>query len=953
MRKSLLALALLSAAGVLGGCSTTDLTHIPITPPAPPPPSAPTLVAIVVLPAATSLEAGTAQQFSAIGSYSDGSTADVTGSVTWTATGGSISSSGLFTAGAVGPGSVTATLGGVSGSTSVTITGPPPAPPLVSILVLPSAMSLATGASQQYTAIGTYGDGSTQDVTGAVTWTSTGGSISTSGLFSASVAGSGSVTATLGSVSGSTSVTITSTPAPPALVSILVLPEALTLQTGTARQYSAIGAYSNGSSQPLTSGVTWSTTGGSITAGGLFTAGAAGAGSVTATVGGVSGSTSVTVTTQPPPPPATPTLVSLTLSPTSATLQSGASQHFVAVGHLSDGSLDSTPAVAWSATGGSVTTGGVYTAGSTAGSYAVIARSGTVQVSAPITISASPAPPTLASLTLSPTSAALLTGASKQFAVVGHMSDGSVVSAPVVTWTATGGTVTSGGVYTAGGVAGSYAVTAKSGAIQVSAPITISGPPTLTSLTLAPTSAALVPGSSKQFVAVGHMSDGSVNSAPAVTWSATGGTVTSGGLYTAGATTGSFSVTAKSGTVQVSAPIVISVSQPPPSPSSGQLAFERACSSCHTAKDGFDLAYFSYPDTAIIRRALKHVNSATASLIASYIVGMNTPHVSQSLRLFQPGGSTAASDVDFAVRALGQDGWPTTMTVSQLRAIDPLQLRIVPKLLIWSDEGSNLDWMPDDSLPVAILNYSGGAGANALAAYNRSPTTQNLIAAVTALYDADHASANAGAPCMFFVASRVNYKQCFEVRRWISSLVAQHMLRNGITRPLATPLHSIWWEVGDAARRSQGHPGQVANTTQNWVAWMYLGWMFDPANVAAVYTAGGLRQLGLPRHATFVALRSLVARPFASLEEDHTVWADFREFAGSVPTSWAVPAANFALHHLLDRLHAGDRPLAGTETTIAIANVKSGMSSLATKVSAASLAPLTTLGNQVISLLQN
>jgi hypothetical protein len=291
--------------------------------------------------------------------------------------------------------------------------------------------------------------------------------------------------------------------------------------------------------------------------------------------------------------------------------------------------------------------------------------------------------------------------------------------------------------------------------------------------------------------------------------------------------------------------------------------------------------------------------------------------------------------------------------VSQLRAIDPLQLRIVPKLLSWSDEGSNLDWMPDDSFPQAILTYAGGAGASALASYNASPTTQNLIAAVTALHDADHASTNPGAPCMFFIASRVNYDQCFEVRRWISSLVAQHMLRFGITRPIATPLHSIWWEVGDAARRSSNQTGQVANPVQNWVAWMYLGWMFDPAGVAAVYTTGGLRAMGLPRHATFVALRSLVARPPGSLEEDLTVWKDFQAFAESVPASWAPSATAFALRHLIDRLNSGDRPPAGTATDLAISRVNGAMTAIAAKVSAADLTSLTILSNQVITLLQN
>ena len=392
---------------------------------------------------------------------------------------------------------------------------------------------------------------------------------------------------------------------------------------------------------------------------------------------------------------------------------------------------------------------------------------------------------------------------------------------------------------------------------------------------------------------------------------------------------------------------------PNPNPSLGQIAFQQNCASCHASRDGFDLAYFDYSDTTIIRRALKHVNSTTASLIATYIRSMSTPRVSQSLRLFQPGGSTAASDVDFAIGALGQDGWPATMTASQLRAIDPLQLRIVPKLLIWSDEGSNLDWMPDDSLPAAILTYAGSAGATALASYNASPTTQNLVAAVTALFDADHASTNPGAPCLFFVASRVNYEQCFEVRRWISSLVAQHMLRFGITGRIATPLHDIWWEVGDAARRSRNQTGQIANPVQNWVAWMYVGWMFDPAGVSATYTTSGLTAMGLPRHATFVALRSLVARPPGSSAEDLTVWIDFQTFAASVPASWATSATSFALRHLIDRLNSGDRPPAGPQTDLAINRVTGAMTAIAAKVTAADFASLTTLSNQVITLLRN
>lgn len=345
------------------------------------------------------------------------------------------------------------------------------------------------------------------------------------------------------------------------------------------------------------------------------------------------------------------------------------------------------------------------------------------------------------------------------------------------------------------------------------------------------------------------------------------------------------------------------------------------------------------------------MDSATARLIADYIGSLNTLHAAEGLKLFQPGGSQLSSDVAFAVDLFGQDAWPTSMTASQLRGIDPLRVRIALPLPIWSDEGSNLDWMPDDPLPPAILSYAGNAAATALASYNAAPTTQNLLTAVTKLYEADHASANAGAPCLFFVASRVNYEQCFEVRRWTSSLVAQHMLRNGISRPIGTLLHNIWWEVGTAARHSNGNPGEIANAVPNWTRWMYVGWMFDPAGIAAVYTVQGLRKSGLPRHATFVALRSLVSRPPASVDEDLTVWIDFKEFAGAVPASWAFAAANLALRHLLDRLNSGDRPPAGTASSLAIAQVNGGMDWISPKVTAAEFATLRALADQVIAKL--
>ncbi len=60
--------------------------------------------------------------------------------------------------------------------------------------------------------------------------------------------------------------------------------------------------------------------------------------------------------------PTDPTLTSIELSPLSATLQTGATQQFTATGHFSDGGTATVP-VDWAATGGTVTTSGLFTAG--------------------------------------------------------------------------------------------------------------------------------------------------------------------------------------------------------------------------------------------------------------------------------------------------------------------------------------------------------------------------------------------------------------------------------------------------------------------------------------------------------------------------------------------------------------------------------------------------------------
>jgi len=100
-------------------------------------------------------------------------------------------------------------LGGCSGSQS------PPPVTLTSIAVTPANATLALGTNQAFTATGIFSDGSTKDLTHAVTWSSSANSVvlinnspGRIGVANPRAAGTATITATSGSVHASTGLTI-------------------------------------------------------------------------------------------------------------------------------------------------------------------------------------------------------------------------------------------------------------------------------------------------------------------------------------------------------------------------------------------------------------------------------------------------------------------------------------------------------------------------------------------------------------------------------------------------------------------------------------------------------------------------------------------------------------------------------------------------------------------------
>jgi len=213
--------------------------------------------------------------------------------------------------------------------------------------------------------------------------------------------------------------------------------------------------------------------------------------------------------------------VAVTVSPTSASAQTGQQMQFT-----STVSGTTNTAVTWTASGGTVSNNGQYTAPPSAGTYTVTATSAadyTKSASAVVTVSQ----PAQVSISVSPSTVNLQSGAQQQFG-----ASVSGTSNTAVTWSASGGTVSTSGLYVAPSTVGTYAVTAVSAADptkSASATISVSAPPTI-SVAISPTAVAMPQKWQQQFVVT---VSGSSNTA--VLWAVKQGTgtITQSGLYTA------------------------------------------------------------------------------------------------------------------------------------------------------------------------------------------------------------------------------------------------------------------------------------------------------------------------------------------------------------------------------------------------------------------------------------
>jgi hypothetical protein len=445
---------------------------------------------------------------------------------------------------------------------------------LKSIIVTPANPSIAEGYTQQFIATGQF-KSSTENLTSIVAWSSTQSNvatIATGGLATAVAVGSSNIVATLSSIKGSTTLTVTA----PALVSIAVTPASPSIAKGGTQQFIATGTYSNATTQNLTSSVTWTSSNtavATVTAGGLASGVSTGTSNIRATLGSVV-SPADTLTVTPP------TLVLIALTPANPTITKGGTQQFTATGTYSDTSTQNiTNSVTWASSNTSVATiaaGGLATGVGTGTSNITAALGSIVSPADQLTVT----PATLVSIAVTPANPSIAAGTIQQFTATGTYSDTSTRNLTTsVTWASSNSavaTIAAGGLATGAGT-GTSNITATLGSVVSPVDMLTVTTATLVSIAVGPAGSSIAKGLTQQFAAMGTYSDTSTqNITTSVTWASSSpavATIAAGGLAT-GVGTGTTNVTATMGsivspadTLTVTAATLVSIAVTPSNPS--------------------------------------------------------------------------------------------------------------------------------------------------------------------------------------------------------------------------------------------------------------------------------------------------------------------------------------------------------------------------------------------------
>jgi uncharacterized protein YjdB len=514
------------------------------------------LVSLSVSPTNRTLPRGVFLDYHAAGVFDDNSNQDLTDQVVWssTPTTSATISNDPATRGRVtttqvaGTAVIKATLGAVSAMTNLTVS----AANLTALAVSPPSVQIAKLTSTQMTVSGHYAlaaTGSTPaesfdfDLTNQAFWQSSNAAVATvsiavgsEGVVTGVTAGTATISATFGGMTGNGTVTVTNA----TISGITVLPNTALISFLTKQRFTATATFSDTTTQPITAFATWTSsdpTKAVISNSGADKGEATGVDAGTVTIRanylGAMGTATLTVTSSP--------LASISVTPAGRTIATTTTQQYVATGTFDDMTTQPiTNIVTWTATNVGVVVGdvatisnndgdrGLATAGST-GVSIIKATLGTKSGMTTLTVT----PATLVSIAVSPaTRAPLPIGLTQQYTVQGTYSDGSSQNlTSSASWSLQNGmlsdgkvTISTGGLATAVAV-GTSTITATVNGKTSSAILTV-GTATLVSITIPLGNPSLAAGITANYTATGHYTDGNTADVTAMaTWTSSAPTV--------------------------------------------------------------------------------------------------------------------------------------------------------------------------------------------------------------------------------------------------------------------------------------------------------------------------------------------------------------------------------------------------------------------------------------------
>lgn len=215
---------------------------------------------LVITPRDSTTPQGETRPFAAQAIYEDGGARNVTAQATWTSDDASVATVdelGKMTAVSKGDTRINATYQGISASVPVTVNGAE----LVDLEITPQTPSMAVNTLMRFWATAIYSDGTRRDVSEGVGWDSSDQSVMSvflhprwAGIAISNAPGKATISAEYKGLKVSTEVTVTDA----TLVDIKLTPVDLEVAPGTSLQYAAQAIFDDGTSRDVTFLANWS-----------------------------------------------------------------------------------------------------------------------------------------------------------------------------------------------------------------------------------------------------------------------------------------------------------------------------------------------------------------------------------------------------------------------------------------------------------------------------------------------------------------------------------------------------------------------------------------------------------------------------------------------------------------------------------------------------------------------